>query len=200
MIAKNDSEIIAFSSAKEWERWLARTHTGSRGVWLRFFKKGSEVASVTHAEALAAALCYGWIDGQLKKHDEESWLHKFAPRRPKSVWSKRNRELVEQLADAGKMRPAGLKEVAAAKADGRWDRAYDSPGKMTVPGDFLDLLSKNKKARKFFETLNKANTYAISWRLQTAKKPETREKRMQVIIEMLTKGKQFHDSKRNKKS
>jgi uncharacterized protein YdeI (YjbR/CyaY-like superfamily) len=200
MIAKNDSEIIAFPSAKEWERWLARMHTGSRGVWLRFFKKGSEVASVTHAEALAAALCYGWIDGQLKKHDEESWLHKFAPRRPKSVWSKRNRELVEQLADAGKMRPAGLKEVAAAKADGRWDRAYDSPSKMTVPEDFLNALSKNKKARKFFETLNKANTYAISWRLQTAKKPETREKRMQVIIEMLTKGKQFHDSKRNKKS
>jgi uncharacterized protein YdeI (YjbR/CyaY-like superfamily) len=200
MIAKNDSEIIAFPSAKDWEQWLARTHTGSRGVWLRFFKKGSGVASVTHAEALAAALCYGWIDGQLKKHDEESWLHKFAPRRPKSVWSKRNRELVEQLADAGKMRPAGLKEVAAAKADGRWDRAYDSPSKMTVPGDFLNALSKNKKARKFFETLNKANTYAISWRLQTAKKPETREKRMQVIIEMLTKGKQFHDSKRNKKS
>jgi uncharacterized protein YdeI (YjbR/CyaY-like superfamily) len=164
------------------------------------FQKGLGVASVTHAEALAAALCYGWIDGQLKKHDEESWLHKFAPRRPKSVWSKRNRELVEQLADAGKMRPAGLKEVAAAKADGRWDRAYDSPSKMTVPGDFLNALSKNKKARKFFETLNKANTYAISWRLQTAKKPETREKRMQVIIEMLTKGKQFHDSKRNKKS
>jgi uncharacterized protein YdeI (YjbR/CyaY-like superfamily) len=107
---------------------------------------------------------------------------------------------VEQLAEAGKMRPAGLKEMKAAKADGRWDRAYDSPSKMTVPGDFLKALSKNKKAGKFFETLNKANTYAISWRLQTAKKPETREKRMQVIVEMLANGEQFHDSKRNKQS
>ena len=193
MGAKNDSEIIAFPSAKKWERWLAKTHASSRGVWLRFFKKGSGVASVTHAEALAAALCYGWIDGQLKKYDEESWLHKFTPRRPKSVWSKRNRELVERLAEAGKMRPAGLKEVEAAKADGRWDRAYDSPSKMTVPEDFLKELSKNKKARMLFETLNKANTYAIAWRLQTAKKPQTREKRMRAIIAMLAKRKKFHD-------
>ncbi len=193
MTAKNDSEIIAFPSAKEWERWLAKTHASSRGVWLRLFKKGSGVATVTHAEALAAALCYGWIDGQLKKQDKESWLRKFAPRRPQSVWSKRNREHVEQLAEAGKMRPAGLKEVEAAKADGRWNRAYDSPSKMTVPADFLKELAKNKKARMFFGTLNKANTYAISWRLQTAKKPETREKRMRAIIAMLSKGEKFHD-------
>ena len=193
MTAKNDSEIIAFPSAKEWEQWLGKTHASSSGVWLRLFKKGSGLASVTHAEALNAALCYGWIDGQLKKHDEESWLRKFTPRRPNSVWSKRNRALVEQLAEAGKMRPAGLKEVEAAKADGRWNRAYDSPSKMTVPEDFLQELSKNKKARMLFETLNKANTYAIAWRLQTAKKPETREKRMRAIIAMLAKGQTFHD-------
>jgi uncharacterized protein YdeI (YjbR/CyaY-like superfamily) len=193
MTANNDLEIIAFPSAKEWERWLAKTHASSRGVWLRLFKKESGVASVTHAEALAAALCYGWIDGQLKKHDEESWLRKFTPRRPQSVWSKRNRELVDQLAESGKMRAAGLKEVEAAKSDGRWTRAYDSPSNMTVPEDFMKELSKNKKAQSFFETLNKANTYAIAWRLQTAKKPETREKRMKAIIEMLGKRKAFHD-------
>jgi uncharacterized protein YdeI (YjbR/CyaY-like superfamily) len=193
MTTKSDLEIIAFPSAKEWELWLAKTHASSRGVWLRLFKKGSGVASVTHAEALAAALCYGWIDGQLRKHDEESWLRKFTPRRPQSVWSKRNRELVDQLVEAGKMRAAGLKEVEAAKSDGRWSRAYDSPSNMTVPEDFMKKLSKNKKARMFFETLNKANGYAIAWRLQTAKKPETREKRMTAIIEMLAKGKAFHD-------
>jgi uncharacterized protein YdeI (YjbR/CyaY-like superfamily) len=193
MITKNDFEIIAFPSAKEWERWLAKTHASSTGVWLRLFKKGSGVGSVTHAEALDAALCYGWIDGQLKKHDEKSWLRKFTPRRPKSFWSKRNRELVDQLAKARKMRPAGFKEVEAAKADGRWNNAYDSPSKMVVPQDFMKELSKNKNARIFFETLNKANTYAIAWRLQTAKKPETREKRMRAIIGMLARGKAFHD-------
>jgi uncharacterized protein YdeI (YjbR/CyaY-like superfamily) len=191
-MVKRDPEIIAFPSAKHWGRWLAKNHKGSTGVWLRFFKKGSDVASVTHAEALSIALCYGWIDRQLKKHDAESWLHRFTPRRPKGVWSKRNRGLVEQLTEAGKMRPAGLKEVAVAKADGRWNKAYDSPSKMAVPDDFLKALSKDKKARRVFETLNKANTYAIAWRLQTAKRPETREKRMKAVIEMLSQGKKFH--------
>jgi uncharacterized protein YdeI (YjbR/CyaY-like superfamily) len=191
--AKTDPEIMAFPSAKEWERWLAKTHASSTGVWIRFFKKGSGIPTVTHAEALAAALCFGWIDGQVKKHDEQSWLHKFAPRRPRSIWSKRNRELVEQLAAAGKMKPAGSKEVEAAKADGRWDRAYDSPSKMIVPEDFLHELSRNKKAKTFFETLDKANTYAITWRLQTAKNPHTRQRRMKAIIEMLASGKKFHD-------
>jgi uncharacterized protein YdeI (YjbR/CyaY-like superfamily) len=193
MTGKNDYEVIVFPSAKEWERWLAKTHASSSGVWLRLFKKGSGVASVTHAEALASALCYGWIDGQLKKHDEDSWLRKFTPRRPQSAWSKRNRELVEQLVEVGKMRAPGLKEVETAKADGRWNRAYDAPSKMTVPEDFLQKLSKRKKARMFFETLNRANTYSIVWRLQTAKTPETREKRMTAIIAMLAEGKTFHD-------
>jgi uncharacterized protein YdeI (YjbR/CyaY-like superfamily) len=192
MTAKNDCEIIAFPSAKKWERWLAGNHASSIGVWLRFFKKSSGVASVTHAQALDEALCYGWIDGQLKRYDATSWLRKFTPRRPRSVWSKRNREHVGRLTKHGKMQPAGIKEVNAAKADGRWDMAYDSPSKMTIPEDFLRALSKNNGARMFFQTLNKANTYAIAWRLQTAKKPETREKRMRTILSMLARGKKLH--------
>jgi uncharacterized protein YdeI (YjbR/CyaY-like superfamily) len=197
--AKDELPVMAFASAKEWGRWLAGFHARSSGVWLRFFKKDSGIASVSHAEALAIALCYGWIDGQLKKHDEESWLHKFTPRRPRGVWSKRNREMAEQLTTARKMKPAGAKEIEAAKKDGRWDRAYDSPSKMVVPADFLKALAKNRRARIFFATLNKANTYAIAWRLQTAKKPETREKRMQAILEMLAEGRQFHESRQSKR-
>jgi uncharacterized protein YdeI (YjbR/CyaY-like superfamily) len=193
MGAKQDAEIVAFASAQDWQRWLAKNHASSPGVWLRFFKKGSGVASVTHDEALEVALCYGWIDGQLKKHDAESWLHQFAPRRPRSLWSKRNCNLVERLTKSRKMRAAGWKEVEAAKADGRWDRAYDSPGKATVPEDFLALLSRNEKAKQFFETLNRVNTYSIVWRLQTAAKPETRAKRMQAILDMLEAGKKFHE-------
>ncbi len=193
-MAVDDSfQIVTFSSARDWEAWLSTNHPGSPGVWLRFFKKGSGVASVTHAEALDAALCFGWIDGQLKKYDEQSWLHKFTPRRPRSMWSKRNRELVERLVQAGEMRAAGLKEVEAAKADGRWDGAYDSPSKMTVPEDFLAELEKHPEARTFFETLNKANRYSIAWRLQTAKRTGTRQSRMNVIIEMLARGEKFHD-------
>jgi uncharacterized protein YdeI (YjbR/CyaY-like superfamily) len=185
-------DVVACRTKKEWARWLAANHAASKGVWLRFFKKASETASVNHTEALAIALCYGWIDGQLKKHDEESWLRKFTPRRPKSMWSKRNREIVEQLAHAGKMKPAGLKEIAAAKEDGRWNRAYDSPSKMSVPADLMKEITKNKDARLFFKTLSKANIYAITWRLQTAKRPDIRDKRMKTIITMLARGKAFH--------
>lgn len=160
---------------------------------MRLFKKDSGVATVTYAEALDEALCHGWIDGQLDKYDDKSWLRKFTPRRPKSFWSKRNIEHVNRLIDAGKMKPAGLKEVEAAKADGRWGRAYDSPSAMQVPDDFLTELSKHKKAQAFFKTLNKANTYAIAWRLQTAKRPETRAKRMQAILAMLKRGEKLHE-------
>ena len=190
---------MAFASAKEWRRWLAGAHARSSGVWLRLFKKNSGTAALSHAEALAIALCYGWIDGQIKKYDSESWLRKFTPRRPKSVWSKRNREMAEQLAAARKIKPAGAKEIEAAKRDGRWDRAYDSPSKMTVPTDFLEALAKNDSARIFFATLNRANTYAIAWRLQTAKKPETREKRMRAILDMLAEGRRFHEPRSSKR-
>jgi uncharacterized protein YdeI (YjbR/CyaY-like superfamily) len=186
-------EIVSFASAEEVEQWLARNHARSNGIWVRFFKKDSGVPSVSHDEALDAALCFGWIDGQLKKHDAESWLHKFTPRRPKSVWSKRNTDHAKRLIRSGRMQPAGYREIEAAKKDGRWHAAYDSPSQMVVPGDFLEALARNKRAQAFFETLNRANLYAITWRLQTAKKPETREKRFKEILMMLARGKKFHD-------
>lgn len=190
--ADNDLPVMAFRTTVEWEHWLDEHHNGSQGVWLRFFKKNSDTGSITHAEALDAAICFGWIDGQLQKHDEESYLQKFTPRRARSIWSKRNRQHAERLTKEGRMRPAGLKEVDAAKADGRWDKAYDSPADMTIPDDFLRKLAKNKKAEAFFKTLNKTNLYSIGWRLQTAKRPETRKKRIDRIIRMLEKGEKFH--------
>ncbi len=185
-------QIISFTSAIEWETWLDANHTRAEGVWLRMFKKGSGKPTVTYAEALDAALCHGWIDGLRKSHDAESFIQKFTPRRPRSLWSKVNTGHVERLHTAGKMKPAGLAAVEAAKKDGRWHAAYDSPGKAAVPPDFLRALAKNKKAKTFFATLNKTNLYSITWRLQTARKPETRARRMKAIIDMLAAGKKFH--------
>lgn len=185
-------QILPFASPKEWERWLAKHRDLSVGIWLRFYKKDSGVASVSYDQALEAALSYGWIDGQLKSYDAKSWLRKFTPRRPKSLWSKRNIDLVRRLMKAGRMKPSGLKEVQAAKADGRWKRAYDPGSTMALPADFLERLSKNRKARDVLATLTRANIYAIAWRLQTAKRPETREKRMKAILTMLAKGEKFH--------
>lgn len=187
-----ESQVLAFASAEEWEKWLAKHHSNPDGIWLRFFKKDSGVATVTHGEALDEALCYGWIDGQLQKFDKKSWLQKFTPRRPKSIWSKKNIEHAIRLCRANKMKPAGLKQIETAKADGRWAKAYDSPKAMQVLEDLLRELAKNKKAQKFFETLNRANLYAIGWRLQTAKKPETREKRMKTLLQMLARGERLH--------
>ena len=186
-------KTIAFPSAREFEQWLAKNHAESTGIWLRFFKKNSGVLSVSYVEAVDAAICFGWIDGQLKKYDEESWLRKFTPRRPKSVWSKRNRAHAERLIKVGKMRAAGLQEVEAAKEDGRWKAAYDSASEMEIPDDFVKELAKNKRAKAFFETLNRANVYAIVWRLQTAKKPETRQRRLETILAMLSNEQKFHD-------
>jgi uncharacterized protein YdeI (YjbR/CyaY-like superfamily) len=183
---------LSFKSFQEWSQWLRLNHERSDGVWLRFFKKGSGISSVSHAEALDEALCYGWIDGQLKKGDEKSWLRKFTPRGPRSIWSKKNAENVLRLMKSGRMMPAGAKEIDAAKADGRWERAYDSAKEMSVPADFLREISKHRKAEAFFRSLNKANVYAIAWRLQTAKKPETRDRRMKAILEMMMKGQKLH--------
>ena len=189
---KLDLEIVSFGSPAEWEQWLDQNHANSRGSWLRFYKKGSGISSVYYAEALDVALCYGWIDGQLKKYDELSYIQRFTPRRPRSLWSKRNIEHVTRLIKDGRMKPAGLREADAAKADGRWEIAYDSQGAMSAPVDFLKELTKNKKALAFYKSLNKANQYAIAWRLQTAKRPETREKRKQEILEMLAREEKFH--------
>jgi uncharacterized protein YdeI (YjbR/CyaY-like superfamily) len=185
-------KTLRFKSALEFRSWLQRNHTDSGGIWLRIFKKDSAGKSITYAEALDQALCYGWIDGQKQAHDARSWLQKFTPRRGKSGWSKLNTQHVERLIKAGLMAPAGLKVVEAAKADGRWRAAYDSPRNATPPEDFLRALGKDKKAKAFFETLNRANVYSIVYRLQTAKKPETREKRIKMILTMLARGEKFH--------
>jgi uncharacterized protein YdeI (YjbR/CyaY-like superfamily) len=189
---KPDLPMLTFTSTKEFISWLAKHHKVSVGIWIRLFKIKSGVPSITYAEALDVALCYGWIDGQKKAYDTESWLQKFTPRRPKSIWSKRNQEHVKRLEKLGLMKAAGIKEVEAAKADGRWEQAYESSSNMTVPTDFLNKLAKYKKAAAFFKTLNKTNIYSIVWRLQTAKKPETRNKRMEAILAMLKKGEKFH--------
>jgi uncharacterized protein YdeI (YjbR/CyaY-like superfamily) len=185
-------EILTCQSSKEWARWLATHHATSNGVWLRLFKKTSAAGGVSRPDALEEALCYGWIDGHAKRHDDESWLQKFTPRRKRSIWSKINVGHATRLIAARRMKAAGLREVEEARKDGRWAAAYDSPSGSKMPDDFLALLSKNKKAHAFFQTLNKANRYAISWRLQTAKKEETRERRMKLILEMLAKGQAIH--------
>ena len=192
MTKLNTIPIIEFKTAKAFETWLTKNHENPNGLWLKIFKKNSGKKTISYAEALDVALCYGWIDGQKQAHDEQAWLQKFCPRSARSVWSKINTGHVERLINEGRMRPAGLKAVEKAKADGSWAKAYDPPSNMTIPEDFLKELSKNKKAKAFFMGLNKTNLFSIGFRLQTAKKQETRDKRMKEIIEMLAKGEKFH--------
>ena len=167
-------------------------HRKSDGLWVRILKKNSGEATVTYEEALDEALCFGWIDAQKQRHDDTSWLQRFTPRRPKSGWSKINTRHAERLLKAGRMHAAGQAQMEAAKKDGRWKVVYDSPRTATLPRDFLAALRKNKKAKAFFDSLNKANRYAIAYRLQTAKKPETKQKRMEMILAMLKRGEAFH--------
>ncbi|MGH2645970.1 MAG: YdeI/OmpD-associated family protein [Ginsengibacter sp.] len=190
--SEHEPKVLSFKTPKQFEKWLDKNHNATNGIWLRFFKKDSGEKTITHSEALDEALCYGWIDGQANKFDDISWIQKFTPRRSKSIWSKRNTNHIKRLTSLGKMKPAGFAEVDKAKEDGRWLEAYDSPGEMTIPVYFIKELSKNKKSKAFFETLNKANKYSIGWRLQTAKKEETKQKRMKAILEMLSKGQKFH--------
>jgi len=189
---KNDLPVILFETSDALNTWLEKNHKDSPGIWVRFFKKSSGGSSINYEQALNEALCFGWIDGQVKTFDEQSYIQKFTPRRARSIWSKRNIERINNLEEEGRMRSSGMKEVAEAKADGRWENAYDSPSKMNIPEDLINELSKDPKTADFFNNLSKANKYAITWRLQTAKKPETREKRMRSILEMLSKGKTFH--------
>ena len=190
MISK--SPIKAYESAEEWRQWLAKNHAKSGGIWMRIFKKNSGKETVSYLEALDEALCFGWIDGQKYAHDTTSWLQKFTPRRPKSVWSKRNREHIVRLIKEKRMTVAGLAEVEAAQKDGRWDNAYDASSTMAVPEDFIEELKSDKGAYSFFKTLNRANTYAIAWRLQTAKKPETRDRRKQQLLKLMKQRKKLH--------
>jgi uncharacterized protein YdeI (YjbR/CyaY-like superfamily) len=185
-------EILSFRSSREFRAWLANNHGRSSGIMLRIYKKGFGATSLTYAEALDQALCYGWIDGQKKPGDAESWLQKFTPRRPNSGWSKNNTQRAQHLIESGEMTPAGLKEVNAAKGDGRWKSAYDSFSKANIPDDFLQALANAKKAKAFFGTLNKTNLYSIAYRLQTAKTSETRNRRIKTIIAMLSRGEKFH--------
>jgi len=184
--------ILPFENAKAFEAWLMKNHKSSRGIALRLYKKGSGIPSLSYAEALDVALCYGWIDAVKKSYDAESWLQRFCPRRPQGNWSKLNTQHVQRLIKAGRMRPAGLAAVEAAKADGRWKAAYDAPGTSTVPADFLAALAKDKSALAFFGSLNRANHYAIAYRLQTAKKPETRQRRFELLLGMMKKGRKIH--------
>jgi len=187
-----EAPIIAFAAPRAWSDWLAAHHASSRGVWLKLAKKASGVASVTYPEALEVALAWGWIDGQKKSHDDASWLQKFTPRGPKSIWSKINREKALALIAAGEMKPSGLAEVERAKQDGRWEAAYDSPSKATVPEDLAAALAANRRAAAFFATLNATNRYAVLFRIHTAKKPETRARRIATFVEMLAKGEKLH--------
>ncbi len=187
-----EKPILTCESQKEWEKWLKKNWTDTTGVRLRFFKKASGKQTFTYAEALDSALCFGWIDGQAHPDDADSWLQNFTQRRARSPWSKRNIAHTERLIKEGRMQASGQAEIDRAKKDGRWERAYDAPSDMKVPEDFLKELKKDTKTKAFFDTLNKANLYAIAWRLHDAKKPQTREKRLKHFLEMMKKGEKFH--------
>jgi uncharacterized protein YdeI (YjbR/CyaY-like superfamily) len=191
--AAADLPIIPFENPQTWANWLdAHGEASPVGVWLKLAKAGSGILSITYAEALEVALCYGWIDGQKKGFDERYWLQKFTPRRAKSIWSKINCEKAEALIAQGKMKPSGLREVEAAQRDGRWDAAYDSQSNIRIPEDFQAALDQNPAAQAFFTKLNSAQRYSFLFRIQTAKKTETRLRNIRNFIEMLARGETFH--------
>jgi uncharacterized protein YdeI (YjbR/CyaY-like superfamily) len=189
---KSGLPIIAFASDDDFAAWLAAHHADTPGIWVRMYKKHTGIPSVAWKGAVVVALRYGWIDSLLNKLDNESYIQKFTPRRPRSIWSKINCQTAERLIAEGTMHPAGLAEVEKAKADGRWAAAYDSPKDMQVPQDFLDTLEQYPEAKAHFATLNRANTYAIAFRLNTAKKPETRAQRFEQLVSMLREGRKLH--------
>ena len=192
MKGKDGRPIHAFATPKAFAAWLKSHHATSDGIWLKFSKKGSGIPSVTYAEALDEALCWGWIDSQAMSLDAKQYLQRFGPRRSKSMWSQNNRVHVARLIKEKRMCPPGLAEVKRAKADGRWAEAYAGAALMKPPSDFLKALNAHKKAKAFYATLSKANTYAISWRIFEAKKPETRARRIKQFVAMLAKGEKLH--------
>ena len=183
---------LTCSSQDEWEDWLQTNGESSAGIWLRLAKKSSGAVTLTYAQALDSALCFGWIDGQKQAESEQFWLQRFSPRRAKSIWSRINTEKAQLLAQSGRMRPAGLREMARAQEDGRWEKAYASASKATVPADFQEALEANKKAKAFFETLNSQNRYAILFRIQNVKKAETRARKIAQFVDMLSKGEKLY--------
>jgi len=192
MVKSPELPIISFASQAEWTDWLAKHHDQSTGLWLKLAKKESGIPSVTYDQAVESALCYGWIDGLKKSFDHQFWLQKFTPRGVKSIWSKINVEKAEKLIASGQMQPAGLKTVEAAKLDGRWEQAYESQKNMGIPEDFQRALEASPKAREFFATLKSASRYSFLFRIQTAKKAETRAKRIEQFIAMLERGEKFN--------
>ncbi len=192
MTAKRDPPIIFFASREACGEWLEDHHETSSGLWFKIAKKGSEIGSVSYAEAVDVALCYGWIDGLARKFDDDYWLQQFTTRKPRSKWSKINCGKAAELIEKGEMKPAGLREVEKAKADGRWDAAYESPKNATVPDDLRQKLEKNDKASEFFSTLDSRNRYAILYRIHDAKKPETRKRRIEKYVAMLAERKKIY--------
>lgn len=188
-----DSDPIHdFVSQKAWEKWLDKNHRSSSGIWMRLAKKASGLPSVTYAEAVESALCYGWIDGHKRPHSDTAWLQRFTPRRSRSMWSQINRDKALALIESKRMRAAGLAEVERARQDGRWEAAYGSQSALTTDAEFQKALNKNPRAKKFFKTISAANRYAILWRIQTAKRAETRERRIREYVEKLEKGETLH--------
>ena len=185
-------QVLSFETQQDWEAWLKEHHTDTKGTWLKVAKKAAGIPSVSYAEALDSALCYGWIDGQKASFDDKYWLQKFTPRGARSIWSKVNCDKATALIADGRMQPAGLRQVELAKSDGRWEAAYESQSKITLPDDFQRELDKNQKAKEFFSTLDSSNRYAVLFRIQTAKKPETRSARIQKYIEMLSRHQKLH--------
>ena len=196
MTAKDDRPVEAFPTPEAWEAWLDEHHETSSGIWLKLAKKQSGIDSVTHPEALEVALCYGWIDGQRNRLDDSWYLQLFTPRRPRSRWSKINRAKAVALIEGGRMRPAGLREVERAKDDGRWDAAYDSPSQLQVPEDLTAALAGNEAARTFFDGLDRTNRYAILYRIEDAKRPETRARRIEQFVTMLAEGRKPYPDRR----
>jgi uncharacterized protein YdeI (YjbR/CyaY-like superfamily) len=190
--ASRDLETRAFASAEEWEAWLREHHDSAPGVWIKFARKDSGIPTVTYLEALHAALCFGWIDGQARSLDEAFYVQRFTPRRARSIWSKRNRQFATALIESGRMQPAGLREVERAKADGRWEAAYEGQRRAEVPPDLQAALDADPAAREHFATLDSRNRYAILYRIGEAKRPETRARRIAQYVEMLREGRRIH--------
>jgi uncharacterized protein YdeI (YjbR/CyaY-like superfamily) len=184
--------VLGLSSAAEWDAWLSENHAGSAGLWLKILKKSSDAPGLSYPDALSVALCHGWIDGQKGRLDDDYWLQRFTPRRPSSKWSRINRDQAAALIEAGLMRPAGLRQVELARADGRWAAAYESQSTAAVPEDLARALAGNDAAAAFFEDLDRANRYAILYRLADAKRPETRARRLATFMAMLSEGKKIH--------
>jgi uncharacterized protein YdeI (YjbR/CyaY-like superfamily) len=185
-------EPLRFATPRAFEAWLRKNHASSDGAWLVIAKAGAEDPTVTYPQAVEIALCHGWIDGQKKGLDEHHWLQRFTPRRARSLWSKANREKAEALIASGRMRPAGTAEIDRAKEDGRWDAAYDGARTAVVPPDLQAALDARPEARRVFAQLDGANRYAVLWRVQTAKRPQTRSKRIETLVEMLARGEKIH--------